>query len=73
MGTQRGIPGSCTLPPTATRTSLRSGSDLTSLGGPILRREIARLYRSVTEDQVLVFGGAEEPITVTVAAASIPR
>lgn len=33
-----------------------------SRGDPVLRREIARLYRSVTEDQVLVFSGAEEPI-----------
>jgi len=35
-----------------------------SLGHPLLRREIASLYESVAEDEVLVFSGAEEAIFV---------
>jgi aspartate/methionine/tyrosine aminotransferase len=35
-----------------------------SLGHPLLRREIASLYESVSEDEVLVFSGAEEAIFV---------
>ena len=34
------------------------------LGHPLLRREIASLYETVTEDEVLVFSGAEEAIFV---------
>jgi aspartate/methionine/tyrosine aminotransferase len=35
-----------------------------SLGHPLLRREIASLYETVAEDEVLVFSGAEEAIFV---------
>ena len=35
-----------------------------SLGHPLLRREIASLYETIAEDEVLVFSGAEEAIFV---------
>src|SRR5262245_28655135 len=35
-----------------------------SLGHPLLRREIASLYETIGEDEVLVFSGAEEAIFV---------
>jgi aspartate/methionine/tyrosine aminotransferase len=35
-----------------------------SLGHPLLRREIASLYEAISEDEVLVFSGAEEAIFV---------
>jgi len=40
-----------------------------SLGHPLLRTEIARLYTSAAEDDVITFVGAEEAIFVTMHAA----
>jgi aspartate/methionine/tyrosine aminotransferase len=36
-----------------------------SLGHPLLRQEIARLYRGITPEQVITFAGAEEAIYIT--------
>ncbi len=44
-----------------------------SLGHPLLRREIATLYDTVAEDEVLVFSGAEEAIFVLANVMLGPR
>lgn len=43
-----------------------------SLGSPSLRREIARVYSSITPDEVLVFSGAQEAIFLFMQAALNP-
>ena len=43
-----------------------------SLGSPALRREISRMYKSTTSDQILVHSGAEEAIFTFMQAALDP-
>ncbi len=35
-----------------------------SLGNPILREEISKLYRNISPEEVIVFSGAEEAIFI---------